>query len=152
MEKQEEIIKELQKAYWKELESVMNYLANSENLDGIRAEEIRETLSQEVQDEVGHAQQLASRIKELNGTVPGSMEFKAEQKSAQPPEKTTDVKHVVKGVVDAEEDAIAHYRKIVDLTDGVDHVTQDLVISLQADEEKHLRLFRGFLKDLDLDS
>ncbi len=148
MEKQEEIVKELQKAYWKEIESVMNYLANSENLDGIRAEEIRETLSQEVQDEVGHAQQLASRIKELNGTVPGSKEFKPEQENAQPPQSTTDVLHVVKGVVEAEQDAIAHYKKLVDLTEGIDHVTQDLVISLQADEEKHLRLFRGFLKDL----
>ena len=148
MEKQEEIVQELQKAYWKEIETVMNYLANSENLDGIRAEEIRESLSKEVQDELGHAQQLASRIKELNGTVQGSQNFKAEQESAQPPKTSTDVKHVVKGVVDAEEDAIAHYKKIIDLTDGVEHVTQDLVITLQADEEKHLRLFRGFLKDL----
>lgn len=149
MSKQEQIVEELQKAYWEELETVMNYLANSVNLDGIRAEEIRETLSQEVQDEIGHAQQLASRIKELGGTVPGSMEFKAEQKSAQPPQDSTDVKHVVNGVVEAEEAAVDHYRKIVDMTDGVDHVTQDLVISLQADEEKHLRLFKGFLKDLE---
>lgn len=149
MGKEDEIVQELQKAYWKEIESVMNYLANSENLDGIRAEEIRESLSQEVQDELGHAQQLAARIKELNGTVPGSKGFKAEQESAQPPKKSTDVRHVVKGVVEAEEDAIDHYKKIIDMTDGVDHVTQDLMISLQADEEKHLRLFRGFLKDID---
>lgn len=148
MEKQEQIVQELQKAYWKEIESVMNYLASSENLDGIRAEEIRETLSQEVQDEIAHAQRLAARIKELDGTVPGSKDFKAEQESLQPPKNSTDVRQVVQGVVDAESDAVAHYKKIVELADGIDPVTEDLVITLQADEEKHLRLFKGFLKEL----
>lgn len=149
MEKQEEIVQELQKAYTEELETVMNYLANSENIDGIRAEEIRETLSQEVQDELGHAQQIASRIKELNGTVPGSKTFKATQETSQPPEDSTDIKKVVQGVVDAETEAVAHYKKIVNLADGVDPVTEDLITTLLADEEKHLRLFQGILKDLD---
>lgn len=151
MEKQQEIITALQKAYWKEIETIMNYQANSVNLDGIRAEEVREILSEEVSDELGHSRQLAERIKELDGTVEGSMKFKSEQQTSQPPADTTDLGSVIKGVIDAEKDAIAHYKYIIELTDGIDFVTQDMCIALQADEEKHLRIFRGFLKGMEKD-
>lgn len=152
MEKQQEIITALQKAYWKEIETIMNYQANSVNLDGIRAEEVREILSKEVSDELGHSRQLAERIKELDGTVEGSMKFKSEQQTSQPPADTTDLGSVIKGVIDAEKDAIAHYKYIIELTDGIDFVTQDMCIALQADEEKHLRIFRGFLKGMEKDN
>ena len=36
----EVIVRELQIAYWMEIETVMNYISNSINLDGVRAEEI----------------------------------------------------------------------------------------------------------------
>jgi len=150
MEKQK-IIDALRKAYWKEMETIMNYLAHSVNLDGIKAEEIKEILAEEVNDELDHAQKLSNRIKDMDGTVEGSMKFVAEQKSNQPPSDTTNLKQVVQGVIDAEEDAIQNYRQIIDMTDGVDFVTQDLCIELQADEEKHLRIFRGFLKGLEAD-
>jgi len=152
MEKHQEIITALQKAYWKEIETIMNYQANSVNLDGIRAEEVREILAAEVADELGHSRQLAERIKELGGTVEGSMDFKSEQKTSQPPADTTDLGSVVKGVIDAEKDAIDHYKYIIEMTDGVDFVTQDMCIALQADEEKHLRIFRGFLKGMEKDN
>lgn len=151
MDKQQEIIKALQSAYWKEMETIMNYQANSINLDGIRAQEIREILESEVTDELGHSRKLGERIKELEGTVEGSFAFKAEQKSSQPPADTTDLKSVVKGVIDAETEAIEHYKYLIKLTDGYDFVTQDLCIALLADEEKHLRVFRGFLKAIEKD-
>ena len=37
-EKRQAIISELTVSYWMELETVLNYLANSVNLDGVRAE------------------------------------------------------------------------------------------------------------------
>lgn len=151
MEKNQEIINALHKAYWKEIETVINYQANSINLDGIRAQEIRESLEEEITEELGHSRKLAERIKELEGLVEGSNAFRAEQESSQPPTDTTDLETVVKGVIDAEEDAIRHYKHIIKLTDGIDFVTQDLCIQLQSDEEKHLRLFRGFLKGIEKD-
>lgn len=149
MEKRNEIIQALQKAYWKEIETIINYQANSVNLDGIRAEEVKEILSKEVSDELAHSQKLAERIKDLEGTVEGSRKFKAEQDSAQPPADTTDLKAVVQGVIDAEQDAIKHYKYIIELTDGVDYVTQDMAIELLGDEENHLRIFKGFMKGLE---
>src|SRR3954471_22357121 len=84
--KREEIAELLIQAYWMEMETVMSYLANSANLDGIRAEEIAEALDTDVAEELGHARQFAARIKELYGTPPGSMDFTAEQASLQPGE------------------------------------------------------------------
>ena len=146
-EKREEIIELLKKAYWMEIETVMSYIANSVNPDGVRAQEIKESLEQDIQEELGHATQFASRIKELWGVVPGSLEFSAEQSYLQPPEHQTDVVSVVRGVIEAEAGAIEHYNKVIEVTDQVDPVTNDMVIAILRDEEGHKRLFEGFLRE-----
>ncbi len=130
-----------------EIETVMSYIANSVNPDGVRAQEIVESLNTDIQEELGHAQQFASRIKELYGVVPGSLEFRAEQSYLQPPEQQTDLVHVIGGVIEAETGAIEHYNRIIEETDGVDWVTQDMVIDILRDEEGHRRLFEGFLRE-----
>ena len=146
-EKRTEILELLEQAYWMEIETVMNYISNSINPDGVRAQEIIESLQEDIQEELGHAQQYANRIKELDGVVPGSEQFKAEQSFLQPPEEQTDVVHVIKGVIEAESGAIEHYNRIIEVTDGVDWVTQDMVIEILRDEEGHRRLFQGFLRE-----
>ena len=145
-ESNESIVQLLQTAYSMELETIMNYLANSVNLDGIRAEEIKKSLSADITEELTHAQQLAQRIKQLGGLVPGSKSVEVGAQM-QPSSNTTDVVYAIKSVIDAEESAIAQYNKIIKATDGEDYVTQDLCIRLLADEEEHLVLFRGFLKE-----
>ena len=146
-EKREEIIELLKQAYFAELETMINYVTNSVNPDGVRAQEIKESLEEDIQEELGHAQQFAQRIKELYGVVPGSVDFKAEQRFLQPPEEQTDVVHVIKGVIDAETSAIELYTRIVETTDEVDLVTQDMVIDILRDEQGHRRLFEGFLRE-----
>jgi bacterioferritin len=145
--KREEIIGLLTKAYWMEIETVMSYLANSVNPDGVRAQEIIESLREDIQEELGHARQYAERIKELYGVVPGSLDFSAEQTYLQPPEQQTDIVHIIRGVIEAETGAIEHYNKIIEVCDGVDWVTQDMVIEILHDEEGHKRLFEGFLRE-----
>ena len=56
--------------------------------------------------------------------MPCSMDFKAEQKFLQPPEKQTDIVHIIKGVIEAETGAIEHYNAIIEETDGVDRDAQ----------------------------
>jgi bacterioferritin len=145
--KNKAIIDELIKSYFMELETVVNYLANSVNLDGVRAEEIKKSLNADVTEELSHATQLAIRIKTIDGVIPGSKAFVPVQESLQPPADTTDVVAVIKGVIDAEEAAIAQYEKIIRLCDGFDFVTQDMCITLLADEQQHRREFVGFLKE-----
>ena len=143
----EEIIELLKKAYWMEIETVMSYIANSVNPDGVRAQEIVESLQTDVQEELGHAQQFANRIKQLYGIVPGSLDFTAEQSYLQPPAHQTDIVHVIRGVIEAETGAIEHYNRIIEFVDGVDWVTQDMVVTILQDEEAHRRLFEGYLRE-----
>jgi bacterioferritin len=145
--KRSELIELLKKAYWMEIETVMSYISNSINPDGVRAQEIVESLQEDIQEELGHAQQFANRIKELYGVVPGSLEFTPEQSYLQPPEHQTDIVHVIKGVIEAETGAIEHYNRIIEFTDGLDWVTQDMVIGILHDEEGHRRLFEGYLRE-----
>ena len=145
--KREAIVGLLSTAYWMEIETVMSYIANSVNPDGVRAQEIIESLKQDVQEELGHAQQFAARIKELYGVVPGSLDFSAEQSYLQPPEQQTDIVHVIKGVIQAETGAIELYNAIIEFTEGKDPVTNDMVIAILRDEEGHRRLFEGYLRE-----
>ncbi|MCW2987699.1 MAG: Rubrerythrin [Solirubrobacterales bacterium] len=147
----DDVVELLTKAYWMELETVMSYLSASVNLDGVRAQEIKESLVGEVEDELGHARQFADRIKELYGVVPGSEDFAPEQSFLQPPEHQTDVVHVIRGVIKAETGAIEHYTRIVAETDQVDPVTQDMVIAILRDEHGHRRLFEGFLREYEFE-
>jgi len=150
-EDRERIVELLKQAYWMEIETVISYITNSVNVDGIRAQEIRESLAEDVQEELGHAQQFADRIKELYGVVPGSEEFTPEQSYLQPPEHQVDLVHVIRGVIKAETGAIEHYTRIIEETEGVDHVTQDMVISILRDEQGHRRLFEGFLREYEFE-
>jgi bacterioferritin len=150
-EDREKIVGLLAKAYWMEIETVINYITNSVNVDGIRAQEVRESLAQDVQEELGHAQLFAERIKELYGVVPGSMEFSPEQSFLQPADHQTDLVHVIRGVIQAETGAIEHYTRIIEETEGVDHVTQDMVITILKDEQGHRRLFEGFLREFEFE-
>lgn len=142
---QKQTVQMLQKAYRMELETVMNYLANSISLDGMQAEEVKRALSSDVTEELGHARRLAGRIKQLGGRVPGSLEMTFDQESLRPPQKSTDVNSVINGVIEAESSAIEHYRNIIRHSESsADPVTADLATQLLADEEEHLVLFQGF--------
>lgn len=141
------VIDELKVAYGMELETVQNYIAASVNLDGVRSDVIKKALAADIAEELGHAQTIANRIKTIGGTVPGSFENERSQDSLQPLEDTTDVVSVIKGVIAAEEGAMAQYNKIIKMCDGIDYVTQDMAITLLAGEEDHRREFIGFLTE-----
>jgi bacterioferritin len=143
----EDIVQELRVAYGMEIETIQNYIANSVHLDGVRSDVVKKALAADVATELMHAQQLAQRIKTIGGRVPGSFENKAVQKSLQPPRDTTDIVAVIRGVIAAEEGAIAQYNKLIRLCEGRDYATQDLVIGILAGEEDHRREFIGFLKE-----
>ncbi len=151
LERREQIVALLQKAYWMELETVMSYIAASVNLDGVRAQEIKESLATDVEEELGHAKRFADRIKELYGVVPGSEDFEAEQSFLQPPAEQTDTVHVIRGVIKAETGAIEHYTRLVEETDSIDPVTQDMTIEILRDEQGHRRLFEGFLREYEFE-
>jgi bacterioferritin len=142
------VVELLRKAYGDEIETVMNYQTNAIVLDGVSAEEIKESLQADITEELTHAEMLGNRLKQLEARPPGSAEFTARQDSLQPPEDSTDVLSVIRGVIEAEEDAIDTYRALLDAaTDADDPVTEDLAVTILADEEAHRTEFRGFEKE-----
>ncbi len=144
----DKVIEILKKAYGDEIETVMNYQSNAIVLDGVRAEEIKESLEADIDEELGHARKLGERLKQLGSRPPGSADFTARQHSLQPPEDSTDVLSVIRGVIEAERDAIATYRELIDVArDADDPVTEDLAVTLLADEEAHRTEFEGFEKE-----
>ncbi|MEM9751797.1 MAG: ferritin-like domain-containing protein [Planctomycetota bacterium] len=147
--KREELIGLLTKAYNAEIETVANYVANAVHLDGMLAKGVKDSLAADATEELGHAQQLARRIKLLGGPIPGSQTLKMSQASLQPPASTVDVKAVILGVIEAEDDAIDTYQAIIEAAGGSDPVTEDLAITLKADEEEHRREFVGFLREFE---
>ncbi len=147
-EASERVVEILKKAYSDEMETVMNYQTNAIVLDGVRAEEIKESLQQDIQEELSHAQQLGQRLKQLDARPPGSAEFVARQDTLQPPEDSTNVISVIRGVLDAEEGAIETYRTLITAAEEADDpVTEDLAVTILADEEAHRTEFRGFEKE-----
>jgi len=144
----DEVTTILRKAYGDEIETVMNYLSNSIVLDGVRAEEITESLQTDIQEELGHAERLGERLKQLDERPPASGDFEARQETLQPPADSTDVPAVIEGVLDAEEDAIGTYRDLIAAArEADDPITEDIAIDLLSDEEAHRTEFRGFRKE-----
>lgn len=142
----QETIELLRQSYAMEIETVINYLANSTNLDGVRAEQIKKSLADDILEEIEHAQLLGRRIKQLGGTLPGSASLPLGQQ-VQPPHETTDVAGVIRGVIAAEESACDQYYRIINAISDHDPVTADLCTRLLTEEEEHLVLFRGFLRE-----
>src|SRR6184192_2404941 len=93
----DQIIASLRTAFNMEIETVINYLANSLHMEGVRADFIKQALAADIQGELTHAQQLGNRIKQLGGAIPGSLELQMTQKTLQPPADTTDVVDVIRG-------------------------------------------------------
>ncbi len=142
------VVELLRKAYGDEIETVMNYQTNAIVLDGVRAEEIKESLQDDIQEELAHSEQLGQRLKQLGARPPSSMEFTPRQESLQAPADSTDVPAVINGVLEAEEGAIETYRELIDAAqEAGDPVTEDLAVTILSDEEAHRTEFRGFQKE-----
>jgi bacterioferritin len=147
----DQVISLLKTAYNDEMETVMNYLTNATVLDGVAAEEVKESLRTDAkQEELLHAERLGKRLKELDAQPPASFDFEPGQEALQPPEDTADVLSVIDGVIQYEEEAIETYRSLMNAArEADDPVTEDLAIDILSDEEAHRAEFRSFRKGYD---
>lgn len=57
-------VKWLQKAFFGELETVANYQTNAIVLDDVRAEEIKQSLRENIQEELTHAEEATDPVTE----------------------------------------------------------------------------------------
>ena len=54
-------------------------------------------------------------------------------------------------MIEAGTGAIEHYNRIIEFTEDIDPVTNDMVIAILRDEEGHRRLFEGFLREYEIE-
>ena len=136
MDKARDVVNGLKKSYAMELESVQNYLANSIHLEGPAADRVKKVLENAALSELQHARRLARRIKILGDRIPGSLELPRDQNYLQPPIDNRDSVTVIRGALTATDAAIAHYQTMIQITEDLDFVTQDLLIELLAEEQE----------------
>ena len=146
-DQREQVIELLTKAYWMEIETVMSYIANSVNPDGVRAQEIKESLERTSRRSSATRSSSRTGSRSSTGSSPAPRSSTPSSRYLQPPGDQVDIVHVIKGVIEAEQGAIEHYSRIIEETDGIDPVTQDMVIAILHDEQGHQRLFEGFLRE-----
>ena len=73
-EQRDQVIELLKKAYWMEIETVMSYIANSVNPDGVRAQEIKESLEQDALQPPEHQTDVVHVIKGVIEAETGAIE------------------------------------------------------------------------------
>ncbi|EMA44965.1 ferritin-like domain-containing protein [Halococcus saccharolyticus] len=148
VEGDDRVLELLEDARNDEFETVINYQTNAAALAGVAAEEIADSLSADVQEELGHAEEIGERITQLGGQPKGSFDLEMGQEELQPPEDPTDVLSVIDGVIAAEEGAVETYRELIEVAEEAgDPVTEDFATELLADEEEHLAEFEGYRKE-----
>jgi len=140
------LVRELTDAYWHELESVTNHLASSTNRDGVRAEQIADSIRQVITADLKHAQQAAIRIGQLHGVPPSPDEFAAQKLRLRPPAEPLDDVSAVISLIEAETTAIERYRRLAAIAPAAyDWVTQALANQIVREKQIHRESLASFL-------
>jgi ferritin-like protein len=144
----EELINLLVRNAAAELTTFYYYTILRVNLIGTEGEGIKEIAETARIEDRNHFEALVPRIYELGGELPGNMKD-FHDVSACPPAKLpadpTDVKAMLKVLVEAERCAVRGYTHICNLTAGKDHRTYDLALAILNEEIEHESWFSEFL-------
>jgi ferritin-like protein len=144
----DELIELLVKNAGAELTTFYYYTILRFNLIGLEGEGIKEIAETARIEDRNHFEALCPRIYELGGKLPDSM-IDFHNYSACPPAKLpkdpTDVRAILKVLVEAERCAVRGYTHICNITAGKDHRTYDLALSILHEEIEHESWFAEFL-------
>ena len=131
-----------------ELTTYYYYTILRANLIGLEGEGIKEIAEAARVEDRNHFEALVPRIYELGGKLPENMKDFHDCSACPPaslPKDPTDVKAILKVLVDAERCAVRGYTNICNMTVGKDHRTYDLVLSILNEEIEHESWFSEFL-------
>jgi ferritin-like protein len=131
-----------------ELTTYYYYTILRVNLIGLEGEGIKEIAETARVEDRNHFEALVPRIYELGGKLPESMKAFHDLSACPPaslPKDPTDVKAVLKVLVEAERCAVRGYTHICNMTAGKDHRTYDLALAILNEEIEHESWFSEFL-------
>lgn len=123
------LIEGLNEALNREVSTFLRYMVQGAMIRGAKWEGVRKMYLSEVQDEVGHAQYLASAIVNLGGTP------KLAPDLTPPPEEVT---QMLQRDAEQEQIDVQHYLKLADLAGEAGQIALKLKMEDQAaDEQEH---------------
>jgi ferritin-like protein len=131
-----------------ELTTYYYYTILRANLIGLEGEGLKKiTESARIEDR-NHFEALMPRIYELGGKLPADMKDFHDMSACPPaslPKDPTNVKDILKVLVEAERCAVRGYTHICNLTAGKDQRTYDLALAILNEEIEHESWFSEFL-------
>lgn len=128
------LIDGLNEALNREIATAVRYMIQSSAIQGVRNEPLRDMYREEVNDEMGHAQYLADKIFVLGGTPKPKPQFKP---------VPGDIEEMIAQDLAAEEDDVAHYKKLAAMAEDAGDVELKLKLEDQAaDESRHAEKLR----------
>jgi len=144
----EELLKLLVSNAAAELTTFYYYTILRVNLIGLEGEGIKEIAETARIEDRNHFEALVPRIYELGGELPGDMKAFHDISACPPaslPSDPTDVKAILKVLVEAERCAVRGYTNICNITAGKDHRTYALAQAILNEEIEHESWFSEFL-------
>lgn len=144
----DKLLKLLVKNASAELTTYYYYTILRANLIGLEGEGIKEIAETARIEDRNHFEALMPRIYELGGELPGSMKDFHDLSACPPaslPKNPSDVKEILKVLVNAERCAVRGYTEICNMTAGKDHRTYDLALAILNEEIEHESWFSEFL-------
>jgi len=118
------------------------------NLIGLEGEGVKEIAETARIEDRNHFEALVPRIYELGGKLPRNMNDFHDISACPPaylPDDPTDVREILKVLVEAERCAVRGYTQLCNMTAGKDHRTYDLVLAILNEEIEHESWFSEFL-------
>jgi ferritin-like protein len=131
-----------------ELTTYYYYTILRVNLIGLEGEGIKEIAETARIEDRNHFEALVPRIYELGGELPGDMKVFHDMSACPPaslPKDPTNIKEMLKVLVNAERCAVRGYTKICNMTAGKDHRTYALAQAILNEEIEHESWFSEFL-------
>ena len=131
-----------------ELTTYYYYTSLRVNLIGLEGEGIKEIAEDARIEDRNHFEALIPRIYELGGKIPNDMKEFHDISACPPaklPENPEDAEEILKVLVEAERCAVRGYTEICNMTQGKDHRTYDLALSILHEEIQHESWFSEFL-------
>lgn len=145
----EKLIGMLNEALSEEWLAYYQYWIGARVIEGAMRSAVEGELLVHAKEELEHAEKLAERIIQLNGTPVLSPEewFKLAGCKYTTPTDTF-VEGILKDNLGGERCAIQRYKEIMDYTFGKDHATYNMALSILEDELEHEQEIEDWLNDL----
>lgn len=132
----EEILEMLNAALATELVCILRYKRHYFTATGLVNESVKAEFLEHAQQEEDHANRIAERIVQLNGTPDMNPSTLAARSHAEYDE-STDIKSMIRANLVAERIAIESYRQMIERIGDTDPTTKHLLIDIMAVEEEH---------------